>query len=86
MLACSSPTPKYILTSSTPISPVLTSVRNALKDPNWRTAMQLEFDAIQANRTWRLVPRPPGVCVIIGKWVFKIKTHSDGILDRYKAW
>ena len=47
--------------------------------------MQLEFDAIQANRTWRLVPRPPGVRVIIGKWVFKIKTHSDGSLYRYKA-
>ncbi|XP_039824716.1 uncharacterized protein LOC120686567 [Panicum virgatum] len=78
-------TTRYVLTSSTPISPVLTSVRNVLKDPNWRAAMQLEFDALQANRTWRLVSRPPGVRVITGKWVFKIKTHSDGSLDRYKA-
>jgi hypothetical protein len=49
------PNPRYALTgTSSPapeISPAPTSVRAALKDPNWRTVMQLEFDAIQANHT-----------------------------------
>jgi hypothetical protein len=47
--------------------------------------MQLEFDALQHNRTWTLVPRPADAKVIAGKWVFKHKLHSDGSLERYKA-
>jgi hypothetical protein len=32
-----------------------------------------------------LVPRPPGVNLVTGKWVFRHKFKSDGSLDRYKA-
>nr|XP_045087553.1 uncharacterized mitochondrial protein AtMg00810-like [Aegilops tauschii subsp. strangulata] len=47
--------------------------------------MQEEFDALQRNRTWTLVSRPPRANVITGKWVFRHKTRSDGTLERYKA-
>ncbi|XP_044346508.1 uncharacterized protein [Triticum aestivum] len=47
--------------------------------------MQEEFDALQRNRTWTLVPRPPRANVITGKSVFRHKTCSDGTLERYKA-
>jgi hypothetical protein len=47
--------------------------------------MQQEFDALQANDAWSLVPRPPDARVISGKWVFKTKLHADGSLDKYKA-
>ena len=40
---------------------------------------------MQANDTWTLVPRPPGVNLVTGKWVFRHKFKSDGSLDRYKA-
>ena len=66
-------------------SPVPSSVRTALSDPAWRLAMQAEFDALQSNDTWTLVPRPPGVNLVTGKWVFRHKFKSDGSLDRYKA-
>ena len=47
--------------------------------------MVLEFDALQRNRTWRLVDRPPGANVVSGKWVFRHKLNPDGSLERYKA-
>jgi len=67
------------------LSPVPTSVRTALSDLAWRLAMQAEFDALQANNTWTLVPHPSGVNVVTGKWIFRHKFLSDGSLDRYKA-
>jgi len=80
------PNPKYALTTAAAtISFVPCSVHSALKDSNWYAAMQREFDAMQANRTWTLVPRPPGTRVITGKWVFKHKMNPDGTLERYKA-
>ena len=80
------PNPKYALaTSTSTISPIPTSVRAALKDPNWLAAMRLEYDALLANRTWRLVPQPRGARIITGKWVFKHKLNPNGSLERYKA-
>jgi len=80
------PNPKYAMAvSQAHISPIPKSVRTAVKDPNWYAAMKLEFDALQANQTWTLVPRPPGARIITGKWVFKHKMNPDGTLERYKA-
>jgi histone deacetylase 1/2 len=80
------PNPKNALAGTTSaISPIPRSVRAALKDANWRAAMQLEYDALLRNNTWTLVPRPPDAQVITGKWVFRHKYRSDGTLERYKA-
>jgi len=77
---------RLILTTTVAaMSPVPTSVRTSLSDPSWRHAMQDEFDALLANDTWTLVPRPPGVNLVTGKWVFRHKFKADGTLDRYKA-
>jgi hypothetical protein len=71
--------------SATSTSPVPSNYRSALADPNWRAAMADEYQALVANGTWKLVPRPPGVNVVSGKWIFKHKYHSDGTLARHKA-
>lgn len=68
-----------------PLSPVPRTYRAALADPHWRTAMEEEYNALLANRTWDLVPRPPVVNVVTGKWIFRHKFQADGSLDRYKA-
>ncbi|XP_062182142.1 uncharacterized mitochondrial protein AtMg00810-like [Phragmites australis] len=47
--------------------------------------MQEEFDALQSNETWTLVPRPPYTNVITGKWLFKNKLNPDGSLEHRKA-
>jgi len=80
------PNPRYVAVATTaPISPIPKSVHAALRDPNWRAAMQAEFDALIGNQTWELVPRPHGTHVVSGKWIFRHKYKDDGTLDRYKA-
>uniref|UniRef100_A0A8R7UH22 Reverse transcriptase Ty1/copia-type domain-containing protein n=1 Tax=Triticum urartu TaxID=4572 RepID=A0A8R7UH22_TRIUA len=66
-------------------SPLPSSYRAALKDPNWHAAMLDEFNALIRNDTWSLVPCPAGVNVVTGKWIFRHKLHPDGTLARYKA-
>ena len=48
-------------------------------------AMKEELDALHKTRTWDLGNLPSGKSTIGCKWVYKIKTRSDGIVDRYKA-
>ncbi|WVZ96571.1 hypothetical protein U9M48_042192 [Paspalum notatum var. saurae] len=67
------------------ISPVPSSVRDALADPHWGRAIEEEYAALLANRTWDLVPRPSGCNVVTGKWIWTYKRRADGTLDRYKA-
>ncbi|KAM2102749.1 hypothetical protein ACFX1T_000977 [Malus domestica] len=47
--------------------------------------MQEEFDALQTQGTWVLVPAPCDKNVIGSKWVYKVKRNSDGSISRYKA-
>ena len=47
--------------------------------------MAEELAALEHTETWDLVPSPPGVTPLTCKWVYKVKTHSDGSLERYKA-
>ena len=63
----------------------LTSYRQAVVHPEWQFAMVEEIAALERTGTWDLVSLPPGVCPITCKWVYKIKTHSDGSLERHKA-
>ena len=47
--------------------------------------MSEELSALDLQGTWELVPLPSHVVPITSKWVFKIKTKSDGSIERYKA-
>ncbi|KAJ9558744.1 hypothetical protein OSB04_013358 [Centaurea solstitialis] len=79
------PNSRYLFATSTNISPVPTSYTKAFSDPNWLTAMNDEFSALQANNTWELVPRPTDQPVIRALWLFRHKFKADGSLERYKA-
>jgi len=74
-----------VLYHTAPLSPVPRTYRGGLADPNWRGAMQEEFDALLANSTWDLVPRPHRANIVTGKWIFKHKFKADGSLEHYKA-
>jgi hypothetical protein len=73
-----------VISSLTP-SPIPSSTRVALTDPQWRAAMEEEYGALISNGTWELVPRPQGSNVVTSRWVFTHKFRADGTLDRYKA-
>ncbi|KAI3718135.1 hypothetical protein L6452_18987 [Arctium lappa] len=47
--------------------------------------MDEELQALDKAQTWASDPLPQGKSPIGSKWVFKIKTKSDGSIDRYKA-
>jgi transposase InsO family protein len=64
------------------------SYEEAAQSPHraqWERAMQEELDSIKANDTYTLVPLPAGRQAIGCKWVYKVKRHADGSIDRFKA-
>jgi hypothetical protein len=71
--------------SASTLSPVPSSLRATLVDPNWRRAMEDEFAALITNNTWDLVPHPVGSNIVTDKWIFKHKFNCDCSLDQCKA-
>jgi hypothetical protein len=57
----------------------------ASKHPKWCNAMDEEFQALQKQGTWALVPAPSTKNIVGCKWVYKLKYNSDGTISRYKA-
>ena len=53
--------------------------------PAWQDAMQQEFSDLEANNTWEEAVLPEGKKPISSKWVYKIKRHADGTIERYKG-
>ena len=47
--------------------------------------MKEKLDALLKTGTWDLVDLPACKSAIGYKWVYKIKTRSDGTVDHYKA-
>ena len=51
----------------------------------WIEATQKEYNALIENKTWVLSPLPPARKAIGSRWVFKIKRHDDGTIDKFKT-
>ena len=51
----------------------------------WLAAIEAEYQSQQRAGTYELTNLPSGRQAIGCKWVFKIKRHADGSVDRYKA-
>jgi hypothetical protein len=60
------------------------SYKEAILDPFLQHAMDEEHIALHKIDTWDLVPLAPGNSVVGCRWVYKIKTNSDGSIERYK--
>ncbi|CAM8902581.1 unnamed protein product [Rhodiola kirilowii] len=47
--------------------------------------METEIQALQSNNTWQVMQLPSGKNAISSKWIFRVKRHSNGTIERYKA-
>jgi hypothetical protein len=59
--------------------------QEASQIPEWQLAMSKQLAALDRQATWDLVPLPSHTVPITSTWVFKVKTKSDGSIERYKA-
>jgi len=48
--------------------------------------MAKEYNALIDNDALESVPSKPGQNLIGCKWVYRVKFHYDGSIERYKAW
>ena len=53
--------------------------------PEWKMAMEREYNSLMENGTWELVSPPNGANVITGKWCFKLKKDWFRHILKYKA-
>ena len=88
------PPDRYGLSSSNSTSALTAALSNfdiptcyshALKHACLQQAMQEEIAALKTNHTWDIKPYPSTIIPLGCKWVYSIKVHSVGSLDRYKA-
>lgn len=64
------------------------TLKEAMMSPNakeWQEAADLEYESLLENKTWDLVKLPKDRKAIGSRWVFKVKHHSDGRVERYKC-
>ena len=65
--------------------PEPTCYSQAVKHHEWRQAMDNEFNSLQQQGSWVLVPIRPEINLIACKWVYKLKTNADGSINKHKA-
>jgi len=73
----------YAYSLNTEIEP--TSFLSTSKDSRWLTDMQAEIEALNVNNTWVFIDLPSDAISIGSKWVYKIKRHAYGTIERFKA-
>ena len=64
------------------------TLKEALVSPNakeWQEAADLEYESLLENETWDLVDLPRERKAVGSRWVFRVKHHSDGGVERYKC-
>ncbi|KAI0488890.1 hypothetical protein KFK09_028729 [Dendrobium nobile] len=79
------PNPIYSLLSKQPVNDTPINFNQARHIPHWQQAMESEFQALQQQKTWTLVPAPPDKTILGCKWTYRTKLLPNGQIDRYKA-
>ena len=59
--------------------------RNGEFGVQWKEATNAEYESLQSNHTWDLVPLPKNQNVVGSRWIFKVKRSATGSVNRFKA-
>ena len=51
----------------------------------WLEACEYEYNALQQHNVWELCELPAGRKAVGCRWVYRIKTNSDGTVEKYRA-
>ena len=83
----SKPATKYNLAATVQCDPhwIPSTWQQAMKHAHWRKGMSSEFTSTTDNHTWDLEAVTQQMNVVGCRWVFTIKYHPDGTIDKYKA-
>ena len=60
-------------------APIPQNFKEALRDENWKIAMNEEMSALNKNKTWEIVELPQDKKPVGCKWIFTIKCKADGV-------
>ena len=58
---------------------------DVVKSEKWRSAMDLEMEAIKNNGTWQFTELPKEAKKVGVKWIYKTKFNENGEVEKYKA-
>ncbi|RVX10668.1 Retrovirus-related Pol polyprotein from transposon TNT 1-94 [Vitis vinifera] len=61
------------------------NIQEALQQPEWKTTVQEEIQALEKNGTWEISELPESKRPIGCKWIFTVKHNLDGSINRFKA-
>uniref|UniRef100_A0AAV1VKE2 Polyprotein n=1 Tax=Peronospora matthiolae TaxID=2874970 RepID=A0AAV1VKE2_9STRA len=75
----------YIVDSVGETPTTFKSAMESSDSGKWKEACDSEFDSLQRNDTWEIVPLPKGRKAIGCQWVFRVKENQDGEVERFKA-
>ena len=67
--------------TTTILSVNITHRQSSSIDPLWQIAMKEELNVLSKNYTWDLVTLTPKKSVVGCKWIYKIKTRSNGFVE-----
>ena len=57
----------------------------AKKSKEWCNAVDAEFSSLEDLDTWEVCSLPEGKSTVGCKWIFKLKLHADGTVERHKG-
>ena len=78
-----SPANKHFCCSISTI-PEPTHYHQAVGNPKWQEAMDVEIAALEANNSWTLTSLSLGKKPIGCKWAYRVKYKSDGLIEGTK--